>query len=250
MAHYQVILAYDGTRFSGFQRQARARTVQGSVETALRRFGWGEESLLASGRTDTGVHATGQVITFNLDWKHSPEALLSALNANLPGDVAAQQIQQVPPGFHPRFDAISRRYQYHLVCQSIRNPLAERYAWRLWHQVDFVKLQEISKFFLGLHNFAAFGTPSRAGGSTTRCVLDAFWAQNDNRLIFDVTANAFLYHMVRRIVFIQIVAAQGKITGDELQASLKNGKDFVKRGIAPPQGLVLVKVNYSYDIEK
>ena len=114
MGRYQVILAYDGTDFNGFQRQAsnKIRTVQGTVEAALRRIGWQGKSVLAAGRTDTGVHAFGQVITFDHEWKHSSEDLLAAINANLPQDVAARAVELAKPDFHPRFDAVARCYYY------------------------------------------------------------------------------------------------------------------------------------------
>ncbi len=253
--HYQVILAYDGTKFSGFQRQARARTVQGVVEDALRCIGWTGRSLLAAGRTDTGVHASGQVISFDLDWRHGLDDLQSALNGNLPQDVAAWRVSQVRQDFHPRFDALFRRYRYSLICQPVRDPLRERYAWRLWPAVDMAILQEAASFFTGTHDFAAFGTPPRAGSSTLRNVIEAVWLQEQDRLVFDVTANAFLYHMVRRMVFFQVVIGQKKAAVSDLQRSLQEGRltfqdgAILPQGIAPAQGLVLVEVVYPPEVE-
>ena len=136
MARYQVILAYDGTFFKGYQRQAQARTVQAVVETALRQLGWRGRTVLSAGRTDTGVHASGQVIAFDLEWAHPAEELLRALNANLPEDVAAREIHEADLEFHPRYWAVSRRYRYRLFCQETRDPLRERYAWRVWPPVE------------------------------------------------------------------------------------------------------------------
>jgi tRNA pseudouridine38-40 synthase len=130
MARYQVILAYDGTLFLGFQRQSRTRTVQGVVEAALGALGWTGRTIYSAGRTDTGVHAAGQVIAFDLEWKHSTLDLRQALNANLPEDVAAREVREVPPDFHPRYGALSRRYQYRILCSDVRDPLRERYVWR------------------------------------------------------------------------------------------------------------------------
>ena len=109
---YKVILAYDGTHFFGFQRQGADRTVQLEVEAALRQLGWQGRAITSSGRTDSGVHATGQVIAFDLDWRHGTESLLRALNAKLPDDVAVQAVEVAPADFHPRFDATSRCYRY------------------------------------------------------------------------------------------------------------------------------------------
>ena len=133
MARYQVILAYDGTDFWGFQRQpgnVKRRTVQGVVEAALKQLGWSGEKILAAGRTDTGVHASGQVVAFDLDWQHDEDALLAALNAHLPQDVAVWAVQRAADDFHPRYAARSRCYEYRLFCQPRRHPLLERYAWQ------------------------------------------------------------------------------------------------------------------------
>ena len=144
MARYQVILAYDGTEFVGFQRQAqgkKSRTVQAAIETALRQIGWQGRAILAAGRTDTGVHAAGQVVAFDLDWSHGEQALLAALNANLPPDVAAQAAFERRADFHPRYDALSRSYRYSIFCRPLRDPLRERYAWRVWPAPELERLQ-------------------------------------------------------------------------------------------------------------
>ena len=114
MARYQLILAYDGTDFFGFQRQGNTRTVQQVVEKALSELGWQEETILFAGRTDSGVHANGQVISFSLDWQHTDADLLNALNARLPSDAAVRDITQVKAEFHPRYDATSRSYVYRI----------------------------------------------------------------------------------------------------------------------------------------
>ena len=126
MERYQVILAYDGSHFKGFQRQPNHRSVQGVVETALRKLGWQGNSILAAGRTDTGVHATGQVIAFELEWSHPVQDLQAALNSHLPSDVVARHIRQVCPSFHPRYDASWRRYIYRIYCQPVREPKSDR----------------------------------------------------------------------------------------------------------------------------
>lgn len=244
MAHYQLILAYDGTRFSGSQRQARARTVQGEVEVAIRRIGWLGSSLLSAGRTDAGVHASGQVVSFQMEWNHGLEDLLKAVNANLPEDIAAWQVRQVSLEFHPRFSARSRRYQYTLVCQSERNPLVERYAWRVWPAPEMERLQAAAALFIGRHDFRAFGSPPRAGASTVRTVSKAQWSVFGERLVYEVEADAFLYHMVRRMVSDQVLVGQGRMELEAIESALRLGPSTSQHGIAPAQGLVLVEVRY------
>jgi tRNA pseudouridine38-40 synthase len=257
MERYQVILAYDGSHYKGFQRQPNARSVQAVVEGALRKLGWNERSILAAGRTDTGVHATGQVIAFELDWCHGCVDLQTALNTLLPRDVVAREVKEVCASFHPRYDASWRKYFYRLYCQPVRQPLLEAYAWRVWPAVEINFLRESARLLVGQHDFGAFGRAPNAGGNTTRVVLKADWSQESPYVIFEITAQAFLYHMVRRIVFMQVMIAQRKLTIDDLQQALDIGSVFNSdrglhqnhtshqvHGLAPAQGLILAEVNY------
>jgi tRNA pseudouridine38-40 synthase len=249
MARYQVILAYDGTLFAGFQRQARTRTVQGEVEAALKRLGWQGRAIQAAGRTDTGVHASGNVIAFDLEWKHPIAELLQALNALLPGDVAAQAVHETDAGFHPRFDAQARLYRYRLSCQPVRNPLIERYAWRVWPEVELGRLKAAAQVFLGTHDFCAFGAPTRPGSSTVRAVYASDWqAHEAGELYYEIQGNAFLYHMVRRIVFLQVLVGLGRLEPEALESGVLRGTTQTP-GMAPAQGLTLVEVTYASQAE-
>lgn len=248
MARYKVILAYDGTDFQGFQRQAKARTVQSVVETTLGRLGWEGKAVLAAGRTDTGVHAQGQVIAFDLNWTHSTQALQSAINAYLPPDVAVRSVYEVSSDFHPRFAAQARRYQYCLFCDEVRQPLKERYSWRVWPQVSSVLLNQLSKRLIGTHDFAAFGNPPRAGGSTVRNITSAEWLEGGPMLLFEIIGNAFLYRMVRRLVFFQVEIAQGKVDQEEIDRIFSDWYTMPVRGIAPAHGLTFVEVIYPQEI--
>ncbi len=149
MARYKLILAYDGTAFAGSQRQAKHRTVQGELEKALCKLGWSARSVTLAGRTDTGVHASGQVVAFDLEWNHGPEHLRDALNANLPFDIAVKNVEVADAKFHPRFDAKSRCYRYGLFCSNIRDPLREKMAWRVWPTFDSDALIEAAESFFG-----------------------------------------------------------------------------------------------------
>lgn len=244
MARYQVILAYDGTEFAGSQRQhSRTRTVQGEVEAALRKLEWPGKAIFIAGRTDSGVHASGQVIAFDLEWRHSPEALCQALNANLPPDMAAQAVQVAPDDFHPRYAARARRYRYSIFCQDRRDPLRERFAWRVWPPVELGLLQAAAGLLPGTHDFAAFGSPTRPGGSTVRMVWQAGWQALEAGWVFEIQANAFLYHMVRRLVFLQVLAGQGQLALQEFENGLITCQPQTP-GLAPANGLVLVEVLY------
>ncbi|RPI88644.1 MAG: tRNA pseudouridine(38-40) synthase TruA [Chloroflexi bacterium] len=247
---YQVILAYDGTGFKGFQKQARARTVQAVVEEALHELGWQGKSILGAGRTDTGVHAVGQVIAFDLDWVHGTQDLLNALNANLPPDVAARNVFLAAPNFHPRFDAYSRSYRYSLFCDPVPNPIQERYAWRVWPAVDFERLNQCAERLKGRHIFGAFGSPPHSRGTTIRIVYHSVWVQEGPMLVFEITANAFLYHMVRRLVAVQVEIVQRNWDSDDMRMYMESDTK-PPQGLAPANGLVLAEVSYpSYLVRK
>jgi tRNA pseudouridine38-40 synthase len=244
MARYQVILAYNGTGFSGSQRQARPRTIQGELEKALHKVGWTGRTVILAGRTDTGVHAEGQVAAFDMEWTYSAEQLLKALNTGLPSDLAVRSLQKASEEFHPRFDATSRRYRYRLFCDPVRNPLREAFAWRVWPRVVEVALKQSAGLFIGTHDFAAFGSPTTPKGSTKRTVMEADWRQRlDDEWQFEIRADAFLYRMVRRLVFVQVSVAQGKVSFEEVRNAL-TGQSRLPAGLAPAHGLTLVEVTY------
>jgi tRNA pseudouridine38-40 synthase len=243
MARYQLILAYDGTDFSGFQRQGKTRTVQQVVEKALSELGWQEETILFAGRTDSGVHADGQVISFSLDWQHDNADLVNALNAQLPVDAAVRDITQVKADFHPRYDATSRRYVYCIYQLPNRNPLLDRYSWRVWPPLDAELLADAARTFIGRNDFSAFGRPMKPGSTTIREIVESQWVKTPGGWEYHVTANAFLYHMVRRLVFVQVEAARGNISLEDLAGGLQTGSKL-KPGLAPANGLRLDEVSF------
>jgi len=244
MAPYQLTIAYDGTEFFGFQRQKNRRTVQDELERALREIGWQERTILSAGRTDTGVHAEGQVVAFNLDWTHCPDELVKALNSRLPQDVSVRTAQVSSQTFHPRYDAKMRRYRYQIAFLPERNPICERYHWRVWPEADHELLKSTAEVILGEHDFAEFGKPPKEKVSTVRTIFSADWEfLEDGKTYFRITSKAFLYHMVRRIVFLLIRVGQNKVEAMELEKSFKkSGK--LPAGIAPAHGLFLEEVNY------
>lgn len=246
MARYKVVLAYDGTEFSGFQRQAKkTRTTQLVVEEALVIIGWRDKSILFAGRTDAGVHASGQVIAFDLDWRHSMEALSRAINSNLPQDVSVKKIEETDSKFHPRFDAGSRKYRYQIYCQPQRDPLRDRYELWVWPKPSIDRMQISSDFLIGSHDYSAFGSPIKKNGSTVREVFAANWEKDDDRMRFEISANAFLYHMVRRVVGFMIDVGQNKQEPESVKGYLDNKLSQPIQSLALPNGLSLIRVEYS-----
>jgi tRNA pseudouridine38-40 synthase len=244
VARYKAVLEYDGTDFFGFQRQAEERTVQGEVEAALSRIGWAGTTILGAGRTDTGVHAAGQVIAFDLEWGHEPDDLLRALNANLPVDAAVKNLEPCSPDFHPRYQARGRLYRYTIYNRPARSPLAARYAWQVWPALNLNTLREASVLLLGRHDFAAFGSDPDQGVNTVRTVSRAEWTQVGEWFYFDIQAEAFLYRMARSLVGALKKVGLGEWTVGEF-AALLHSRDRAKGPpIAPAHGLCLVEIIY------
>ncbi len=229
--------------------------MQGEFENALRELGWKDRTILLSGRTDTGVHATGQVVSVDLDWAHADDELVRALNSLLPKDVVVRGAKAARATFHPRFDAVARRYQYKVFHQPLRDPFRERFAWRVFPKFNAEALNTAAKHFLGTHDFSAFGSATSPKGTTVRTVTKAEWTQTQNdEWQFDVQADAFLYRMVRRMVFVQVAAAQGKFPADAIAEVLAKQPAAEKRsgfpsGLAPANGLTLVEVLYEESIK-
>ena len=184
MERYQATIAYDGTAFWGFQAQPDFRTVEGELRSALRTLGWQGETLLSGGRTDAGVHAAGQVIAFDLEWKHPPGELHRALNALLPEDISCPALRQAAADFHPRYHALRRCYRYRLYLAPWPDPLRDRFSLRAWPAPDADLMVEAAQALLGKHDFGAFGSAPREGSHTVRTVLRAEWLRKEDTLEF------------------------------------------------------------------
>lgn len=250
MTVYKLTLAYDGTDFAGFQRLGRdRRTVQGVLEDALRRLGWQGRSIRAAGRTDAGVHARGQVVDFDLHWKHSLDLLVTALNAHLPDDVAVVRAEVAPPRFHPRFSARCRCYRYRTLCSPTRDPLQERFAWRVWPAPDFEAMQRAAGLLVGERDFGAFGVSPVPGGHTVRRVMRAAWRRQDAVWDFEIEANAFLHRMVRRLVAALVDVGMGRKDIAEFEAALADPASPWQGKIAPARGLSLERVLYPDELQ-
>jgi tRNA pseudouridine38-40 synthase len=243
---YRATIAYDGTAYHGFQRQANAVSIQQKLEEALAEIARSPVVLIGAGRTDTGVHAVGQVITFTLSWNHTPLALSNALNHHLPDDIAVLDVEVAAEDFHPRYDAVSRTYEYHLYVAEVRDPLRRNRAWhlRMPLSVDFV--HEAARHLIGTHDFAVFGTPP-AGENTVRTIWQAEWTVAGSEHTFTITGNAFLYRMVRHIVGTLVMVGQGKMTADEFGGILSARRSGRALPLAPAHGLILTRVKYSED---
>jgi tRNA pseudouridine38-40 synthase len=237
------VVEYDGTDYLGFQEQAQGPTVQQEIERALTAVTQEEVRIIGAGRTDTGVHARGQVIAFSTAWRHSLEELQRALNAVLPEDIVVRELRSVAEDFHPRFDAVSRWYRYTILNQPLRSPLARRFAYHFPRPLDVAAMNEAAGVLVGSHDFASFGRAPQ-GDNTVRQVYRAQFTLEEPFVYFDIEANAFLYRMVRRLVGTLLLVGIGELSVDGFKEILQSA-DIDRAGQAvPAHGLCLMKVSY------
>jgi tRNA pseudouridine38-40 synthase len=238
-ARYRARCEYDGTAFGGFQLQINARTVQGELEVALARLSGGERVTVdGAGRTDAGVHATGQVIAFTYPGRLSAAELQRAVNAMLPPDVAIRDVRRVPAGFHPRYAARYREYRY-TVWNGPRSPLRERTALGVRAPLDIAAMASAGSVLEGRHDFSAFGATDRDPVRTVRAVR----VRKEGRLVtIDVRADSFLRGQVRRMVAGLLEVGHGKMDEEGLRAALAAREPALNGAAAPSKGLCLRRV--------
>jgi len=236
---FRARVEYDGTDFSGFQVNPGKRTVQGVLEAALARLGdEGERRVDGAGRTDAGVHATGQVIAFTYTGRLTATELDRALDALLPTDIAIRGVRRVPDGFHPRFAARYREYRY-TVWNGPRSPLRERTALGLRAPLDTAAMSRAGSVFIGRHDFSAFGAADRSPVRTVHAVR----VRREGRLVtIDVRADAFLRGMVRRMVAVLLEVGLGKMDETAVRAALAGPGPALDGAAAPAKGLCLRRV--------
>lgn len=247
---YRLTLEYDGSGFCGWQRQPGVRTVEGVLRDALESLGLQVESLTAAGRTDAGAHAHGQVVGLTLSgWTggagDSPERLRGALNAVLPRDVTVVGTTAAPEGFHARRDALTRTYRYLVVPRSTRQAVARQYAWQVRGPLDLDSMRRAARLLEGTHDFAAFGRSPKPGGTTTRTVHAVKVRRLAGALVIDVSADAFLYGMMRSFAGALVAVGEGRMTESALHALVTAPPaQRANLTVAPAHGLHQWAVSY------
>ncbi len=223
--------------------QKDKRTVQGELETGISATTGRAVRVVGAGRTDAGVHAKGQVVHLALVWRHSLADLRRAWNANLPLDVAVRAVAPVASEFHARFSARSRVYRYQIYNAPVRSPLLGRYAWHVDRPLDLERMQQASAALVGRQDLASFGNAPQ-GENTVRTVFRAECWAHDERICIEVEADAFLQHMMRRVVATLAAVGLGRLSVEDFGAIIRARNLRCAIGLAPPHGLCLMAVRY------
>jgi tRNA pseudouridine38-40 synthase len=240
-------LAYEGTNYHGFGIQPNGPTIQEVLEETLATIVGDRPRVTAAGRTDAGVHASGQVVSFRTTSRLCPTALMRAANARLPDDIQVEWAAEMPPEFDARRSALRRRYRYTVCNRRRRDFWQRRWSWHIGHSLDVLAMQAASDLLLGRRSFAAFlGQSARepAKRSTVRTVEHATWRTERGILLFDITADGFLRHMVRGIVGTLVWVGRGRLDAAGFGEIVASGDRRQAGQNAPPAGLMLVGVEY------
>ncbi|MFC6322836.1 tRNA pseudouridine(38-40) synthase TruA [Companilactobacillus baiquanensis] len=247
MTRYKLTIAYDGTKFHGFQRQPKLRTVQGVLEKALFKMTKGKEiDVFGSGRTDAGVHAFGQVIHFDYPGEIPANSMLKAINSLMPLDVIVKDAQIVDNSFHARFGVKKKTYQYRVDCGHYTDPFKRFYTGHYPYKFDLKRIEESIKDLQGTHDFSSFAASGGVIENKVRTIYAATvkFDSVQNELIFEFTGNGFLYNMVRIMVATLLEIGNGRRDVHDF-IRLYEAKDRQEaRGTAPASGLYLKEVFY------
>lgn len=243
MTTLRLTVEYDGTEFRGFQWQPEVRTIAGVLESALGRLFAEPVKVTGAGRTDRGVHATGQVVSMTAQRGFPLDRLLVALNANLPQDCAARAAAEVDAGFSARFAALERTYVYAILNHPARRPLLGRYAWHVARPLDLDAMRAAAAPLLGTHDFRSFAT-LEPGQPSTRTVRRLEVERRGDLLRIEIAADGFLHHMVRTIVGTLAECGMGRRSPGEVPALLKACERAAAGSTAPAHGLYLAGVRY------
>ncbi len=243
MPNYKLLLEYDGTDYHGWQKQPDLPTVQGVLEEALARLAEMRSPLYAAGRTDAGVHARGQVVSFNASLKAPPERLPAALNSFLPPDIVARGCEEVEEGFNARKSALAREYTYYIHTGTYPSPFNRRFVYHYHVILDEQRMREALGQVVGVHDFAAF-CRREEGKSSVREVYEAELLRDGDVVAVRIRANAFVWMMMRMLCGSLLEVGRGKWSPQRFTEVLLGGDNSLSGPALPPHGLFLERVFY------
>lgn len=244
-----LIVEYDGRCYHGFQWQANMPTIQSAVEQAIGKVTGERCRVIAASRTDAGVHASGQIVSFRTSSKLSPKTFVNAINYYLPGDIAVKGACRTDDNFNVRRDAVSREYEYHILSSRVRLPMSQGFSYIVPYELNIEEMNKCCDLLKGKRDFASFAASIRPLKSTLREVFEAHVTSQENSYIFYMVANSFLPHQVRNTVGLLIRLGNGKVGIDEFRRIMEAKKLGLAGPTAPAYGLCLTRVNYSHNLE-
>ena len=246
MKNYKMLLQYDGTRYNGWQKQGSTQmTIQGKLETILSRLAGHAVEVHGSGRTDSGVHARGQVANAKLSTSLTPEQLCEYLNMYLPNDIAVLSVSVAPMGFHSRLHAVSKTYRYQIRTAPSLDVFTRAYVYHYGRTLDVEAMKQAAAFLIGEHDFKAFCSLKKMKKSSVRRLDSIEFEQSAAEIAIVFTGSGFLYHMVRILVGTLIEVGEGKRSPESVRQMLLAGKRELAGALVPPEGLTLLEVCYN-----
>lgn len=245
MINYKMVIAYDGSRYNGWQKQGNTKdTIQGKLEKVLEKLEGREVEVIGAGRTDAGVHALGQVANVKLESKINGETLLQYLNQYLPEDIAVLSVKEVPMRFHSRLNATEKTYLYRIYRSEIPNPFIRKYTVTITEKLDIEKMRMAAELLIGEHDFKSFCSLKKSKKSTIRTLYSITIEEIEEEIRISVRGNGFLYHMVRIIVGTLLEVGTGKKKPEEIEQILEKGERQAAGKTALAHGLFLKEVKY------
>ncbi len=244
MRWLKLTLSYDGTRYHGWQRQTNAFSLQQALEEKLARIFGEKLSITASGRTDAGVHALGQVVSFSTAGRIPLANIPAASRSVLPPDIVVLAAEEAPEGFNARFDAKGKSYIYRIVENGQPDPFRINYAWLLGEKLDMAAMQQAADMIVGEHDFTSFRASGSSPSLPVRNMTKALWRRDKDEAVFEITGNGFLYHMVRNLVGSMVEVGRGEKSPKDFSDILRAKDRRLAGKTAPAEGLYLQEVFY------
>ena len=244
MRTIKLVVSYDGSCYHGFQKQKDYVTIQSILEEKLAML-CGEPVVIAgSGRTDAGVHALAQTVTLTTKGRIPCANIVRASRRLLPRDIVVLSAEEMPEGFHARFSACWKAYEYRVLCAVAPDPFRVRYTWQMPETLDVDAMNAAAALLLGTHDFSAFRSSGSVDSSPVKTIYEAGWRKEGSELVFRIAGDGFVYHMVRNIVWSLVQVGLGKRSKDDFAAELRAQRCEFLNEPAPAEGLCLAEVCY------